>query len=78
MDSVVHDNADSGSPLRVGSTRPSSAGTRPGPFSVSLLRPAPSRRIRPDGTWPDSNSATPSWILEVDAPDARATAIIPP
>src|SRR5674476_892668 len=79
VDSVVHDNGDSGSPRLVGSTRPSSAGRRPGSVSVIGLRPPPSRLTRPAGAnWPDSNSVIPCAILDFDDPDACATAVRPP
>ena len=77
-DSVVHDKAEHGSPRRVGSTNANRAGSSPGSACSARLRPPPARLTRATGAAPDSSSFTPSWILDRDAPEARATAAIPP
>ena len=66
--------------LRVGDLDPGGMLVRtiPGSVSVIGLRPAPGLRTRPDGPTPASSSATPCRTRDLDDPDARATAAIPP
>jgi hypothetical protein len=80
-DRMLQVTADIGSPRLPSSSSPSSARANPG-ASSALGRPAPGRRDRP-GSRPASAagspaSAAPAATVVSDAPDARATAAIPP
>src|SRR5664279_5160015 len=75
---VVHRSGDSGSPRDSGSTRASSATLTPGSVLVTLLRPPPVRRVRPNGSSPASSSRTPPVTVTLLTPAARATTATPP
>ena len=81
-DSVFQVSADIGSPRLPSSSKPSSASFNPRCTSSARGRPAPGRRDRPGSSAASAPSsaasAAPAATVVSDAPDARATAAIPP
>src|SRR6185312_1782799 len=73
----VQRNGDSGSPRVVGSTSASRSGSSVGSLEIVLLRPAPGRRIRSEGS-SCANSSRPRPIVLGAAQVAIASAAIPP
>ena len=78
VDFVVDRSARIGSPRDSASTSSSNAATIPGSVSVTGLRPAPLRRIRPSGSIPAASSPAPRPTVSVAVAVTSATKEIPP
>src|SRR5262245_19811616 len=67
-----------GSPRVTGSTKFLRAGTNPGSFSATALRPPPARRTRPFASGAASRSSSPRLIVERASPVILDTTASPP